>query len=197
MAIAELLAHYAMPVYGPAQESVAGVSHAVDHGDRVNIAQLGVEFAVLSIPGHTRGHIAFYGHNWLFCGDTLFSGGCGRLFEGTAAQMHDSLQRLAALPDNTQVYCGHEYTLSNLVFAQQVEPDNSAITRHMSEVQALRAQERPSLPSSIGLEKQINPFLRANQPAVQQAASRFSGTQLDSEVKVFAAIRRWKDGFRG
>jgi hydroxyacylglutathione hydrolase len=194
--IADLAARYPIPVYGPARENIPGVTHALGDGDRVRLESLGREFEVLAVPGHTTGHIAYYGHGWLFCGDTLFSAGCGRLFEGTAEQMHASLARLKRLPDATEVYCAHEYTAANLRFALTVEPGNGDAQRHRDTVRQWREADRPSLPSTIGLEKRINPFLRAHEPAVRAAAERQSGQRLDNEVEVFAAVRRWKDTFR-
>ncbi len=193
----ELSSHYDIPVYGPARENIPGVTHKLQEGDRIAPGGLDLEFDIFDIPGHTAGHIAYYGVEMLFSGDTLFSGGCGRLFEGTAQQMHDSLAKLASLPDNTAVYCGHEYTLSNLNFALQIEPENAVLHRRITEVQQIRRQCFPSLPSTIGIEKQTNPFLRSGDTAVHHAAERHAGKKLDSTVDVFAELRRWKDGFRG
>lgn len=200
--VAALRAQYPVPVYGPDREATAigTVTERLRDGDTVDV--LGRRFEVLEVPGHTLGHIAYYspatdlGAPVLLCGDTLFSGGCGRLFEGTPEQMHDSLGRLAALPGATQVYCTHEYTLSNLRFAQAVEPDNAALAEHVDKVVRLRAEDRPSLPSSIELELRINPFLRTGHPSVQEAARTQSPAPLDGEVAVFATLRRWKDHFR-
>lgn len=197
-----LLQHRDIPVYGPRRErqTIRQLSVELVEGDSVEV--LGRRFAVLEVPGHTLGHIAYYAQArdldapLLLCGDTLFSGGCGRLFEGTPQQMHISLARLAALPGATQVYCTHEYTLSNLAFAQAVEPDNAALRDHVTHVKALRAAGTPSLPSSIELELRINPFLRAAQPAVRDAAQRQLGHAPADEVETFAALRAWKDGFR-
>jgi len=186
-----------LPVYGPGNENITGITHVLNDGDRLDLPALGLRFEVLAVPGHTRGHITYYGHGWLFCGDTLFSAGCGRLFEGTPQQMQRSLARLAALPGDTLVYCAHEYTRANLRFAQTVEPDNPAIHRYTSEVDERRARDEPTIPSTIALERAINPFLRWDSPAVRQAAERHSGTALSDDSEVFAAIRRWKDGFRG
>jgi hydroxyacylglutathione hydrolase len=152
------------------------------------------------VPGHTAGHIAYYcanvhGAPLLFCGDTLFSAGCGRLFEGSPAQMLASLDALAALPDNTQVCCAHEYTLSNLKFACAVEPGNTALADYATSAQALRAAQQPTLPSTIGLERQINPFLRSREPEVIRSAQGFDASARD-EVAVFAALREWKNQFR-
>jgi hydroxyacylglutathione hydrolase len=195
--VAELLRHFPVPVYGPARERIPAITHRLKENDRISLPQLGLEFTVFDVPGHTAGHIAYYGAGLLFCGDTLFSAGCGRLFEGTAAQMHSSLAKLAALPEATRIYCAHEYTEANLRFAAAVEPDNAAIATHREQVRAQRARHLPTLPSTLDLEKRINPFLRADQPAVRQAAQRWCGRVLDSDVEVFAALRRWKDKFRG
>ncbi len=195
--VEELQRHYpGLPVYGPGNENIPGITHPLRGGEQLDLAALGVRMQVLAVPGHTRGHLAYYGHGWLFCGDTLFSAGCGRLFEGTAAEMHASLARLAALPDETLVYCAHEYTLANLRFAQVVEPENISVQSYCATVEQLRAQGRASVPFTLARERQINPFLRAAVPAVRQAAERQAGTSLPDDQAVFAAIRRWKDGFR-
>jgi hydroxyacylglutathione hydrolase len=161
---------------------------------------LGCDWQIMHLPGHTLGHIAFYHGDpqrpLLFCGDTLFAAGCGRLFEGTAQQMFDSLQRLAALPEQTEVYCTHEYTLSNLRFAQTVEPENLCISQRLQEVSALRDRQLFSLPSSIGLEKRSNPFLRCAEPEVNAVAAGRLGRQQCSPPEAFAELRRWKDVFR-
>jgi hydroxyacylglutathione hydrolase len=190
-----LLAKYNAAVLGPARENIPGVTHSVREGDRVSIDALKLEFSVIDIPGHTAGHVAYFGAGLLFCGDTLFSCGCGRLFEGTPQQMVESLRKLAKLPPDTQVYCGHEYTLANISFALAAEEDNRALLARRAEVEALRARELPSLPSSIGVELSMNPFLRAHLPALAAAASRQSGRDLRSEVEVFAALREWKNNF--
>lgn len=196
--IEDLARHFpGLPVYGPGNENIASITHPVDDRDRVELPELGVRFEVLAVPGHTRGHVAYYGHGWLFCGDTLFSAGCGRLFEGTAAQMQQSLARLAALPAETRVYCAHEYTRANLRFAQTVEPENPAIHRYRAEADERRTRNEATIPSTIALELEINPFLRAHVPAVRLAAEKHFGTTLPDNVSVFAAVRRWKDGFRG
>jgi hydroxyacylglutathione hydrolase len=194
---AALRREWNVPVYGPAGETVAAMTHPVGEGDTVTLAGLGLAFRVLEIPGHTRGHIAFVDDDLLFCGDTLFSAGCGRLFEGTAAQMHASLARLAALPGTTRVYCGHEYTLSNLRFAQAVEAENRDLAAYVRDAEARRARGEPTLPSTIELERRVNPFLRAGEPAVRAAAERHAGRPLADEVEIFAELRRWKDHYRG
>lgn len=184
-----------IPAWGPANEPVAGMTTAVAGGDSVTLRELVLAFDVIDIPGHTAGHIAFHGHGALFCGDTLFSAGCGRIFEGTPTQMLASLDALAALPDDTRIYCGHEYTLANLRFAQAVEPHNADVAQHKAHVTSLRDQDTPSLPSTLALEKRINPFLRCGEPSVKDAAARHTGESLASRVAVFAAVRRWKDEF--
>jgi hydroxyacylglutathione hydrolase len=162
---------------------------------------LGLSFQVMKVPGHTAGHIAFYcpdadGPPLLFCGDTLFSGGCGRLFEGTPAQMLQSLDRLSALPGATRVCCTHEYTLSNLRFAQAVEPLNAELAAYAAHCQQLRAQNFPTLPSSITVEKQINPFLRSRETTVRRAVAAHDPLAFPDDVSVFAALRVWKNIFR-
>jgi hydroxyacylglutathione hydrolase len=193
--VPELLARFKVPVYGPRTENIPTVAHPLAEGDEIGLPKIGAHFRVLDIPGHTRGHIAYYGANSLFCGDTLFACGCGRLFEGTPAQMSASLAKLAALPDATRVYCGHEYTLANIAFACVVEPGNFALKSLESEARSKRAQDLPTLPSTIGSEKATNPFLRASMPAVAAAAEAHAGHTLNSPVEVFAALREWKNGF--
>ena len=186
-------------VYGPAHETIPGPLTRLQQGDSVEA--LGLRFQVLDVPGHTAGHIAFFapdvdGAPLLFCGDTLFSGGCGRLFEGTPAQMLASLDALAALPGDSRVCCTHEYTLSNLKFARAVEPGNAELAAYPQRCEQLRAQGQPTLPSNIALERAINPFLRTRLPAVAQAAHAFNGASTQDEVAGFAAIRQWKNEFR-
>lgn len=185
-------------VFGPAGEEMPEPLQRLTECDTVQ--SLGLSFRVMDVPGHTAGHIAYYceafeGQPLLFCGDTLFSGGCGRLFEGTPAQMLASLDSLAALPGNTRVCCTHEYTLSNLRFARVVEPDNQALAAYEQQCIALRADGQSTLPSSIALEKQINPFLRSREPSLQRAALSYQ-PQAVGEVQHFAALREWKNNFR-
>ncbi|SDI24286.1 hydroxyacylglutathione hydrolase [Pseudomonas flavescens] len=182
-------------VYGPAKENIPARDQALADGDRIDV--LGLTLQVIEVPGHTLGHIAFYQgeHHWLFSGDTLFAAGCGRLFEGTPVQMHQSLQRLAALPDSTLIYCGHEYTLSNLRFAQAVEPGNQAIAERLQQVAAWREQGRISLPSRLDLERATNPFLRGAETSVKQMIASREGRAIDTEGEVFAVLRAWKDRF--
>lgn len=194
--IPQLLQHYPVPVFGPAEESIPSLTHALREDDVVSIDQLGAEFSVLDVPGHTSGHIAYYGHDMLFIGDTLFLAGCGRLFEGSPAQMHHSLGKILQLPDVTRIYCGHEYTLANLRFAAAVEPRNIDITSRIEACTELRRQDRPTVPASLAEERKTNPFLRTDSPAVIQAAENHAGHSLHDQIEVFANIRLWKDNFR-
>lgn len=187
-------------VFGPAREAIPQPFLPLADGDVVDL--LGLRFQVIDVPGHTAGHIAYYlpaGGDGeapvLFCGDTLFSGGCGRLFEGTPAQMHQSLGRLAALPGNTRVCCAHEYTESNLKFANAVEPANAALTRYTMACRALRAGGQPTLPSTIAQERAINPFMRCDAPDVITAAQT-QGAADASGPAVLGALREWKNRFR-
>ncbi len=192
---AELLRHYPVTVYGPHDARIPTVSRRLREGERFTLAQHDIEFSVFEIPGHTRSHIAFYGAGMLFCGDTLFACGCGRLFEGTPRQMHDSLAKLAALPDATRVYCGHEYTLANIRFAQAAEAANPELAKWEQTAGALRARDEPTLPSTIGREKAANPFLRCDQPGVIAAASKYAGKPLEDPVSVLGTLREWKNNF--
>ncbi len=185
-------------VYGPARERIPEPFTPLAGGDRLRV--LGLDFEVLDVPGHMAGHIAFFardvdGAPLLFCGDTLFSGGCGRIFEGTPAQLLASLDALAALPPTTRVCAAHEYTLGNLRFARTVEPDNTALADHERQCLQRRADGRPTLPSTIGLERAINPFLRSREAAVTRAVRAHSPSANDA-VAVFAALRQWKNEFR-
>jgi hydroxyacylglutathione hydrolase len=184
------------PVWGPDDARLAGSVTPVRDGDTLSWA--GLPVSVIEVPGHTASHLAFVvaaDPPLLFCGDTLFSAGCGRLFEGTAAQMHTSLQRLMALPPDTRVCCAHEYTQSNLRFALAVDPDNPVLQHHRQQVELGRAQGRPSLPSTLDLERQINPFVRCAEPAVV-ASALSQGAASDRPEDVFAALRAWKNDFR-
>jgi hydroxyacylglutathione hydrolase len=191
-----LLQHAAAPVYGPRDPRIGDVTNAVGEGDRFKLPHFDIPFSVFEIPGHTRTHIAFYGDGMLYCGDTLFAAGCGRLFEGTPQQMHDSLGKLITLKDATRVYCGHEYTASNIRFARAVEPDNAALQALETRVRSLRDKDQPTLPSTIGQEKATNPFVRVTEPAVVESASRHAGHALRDPVSVLAELREWKNGFR-
>jgi hydroxyacylglutathione hydrolase len=191
--VAELLQKYRVPVYGPKNEPIPTLTQPVSEGDTVTIPELAASFSVLDIPGHTRAHIAYYGAGSLFCGDTLFACGCGRVFEGTVQQMYASLEKLRALPDDTKVYCGHEYTLANIGFAQGVEPGNAALEAREARDRRLREAGKPTLPSRLGEEKATNPFLRCTEPAVVDSVNKYLGTRVSDPVRVFAAIREWKN----
>ncbi|RRV05597.1 hydroxyacylglutathione hydrolase [Pseudomonas sp. v388] len=184
-------------VSGPANEKIPARDVALIDNDRVSV--LGLDFVVHAVPGHTLGHIAFFHADaerpLLFCGDTLFAAGCGRLFEGTPQQMHESLQRLAALPDSTLIYCAHEYTLSNLRFAQAVEPGNRDIAERLAQVTQWRNEDRISLPSNLALEKRTNPFLRTDETSVKEKADERAGRAHTRQTEVFATLRGWKDNF--
>jgi len=194
--VTALKARHDVPVVGPATEEIPLRTQAARGGERVELEALGLQFDVLDIPGHTRGHIAFHGHGAVFCGDTLFSAGCGRLFEGTPAQMSQSLGALRALPPETRIFCGHEYTANNLRFALAVEPGNEQAHLYAEESRQRLAQGRPTLPSTLALEIAVNPFLRCDTATVRRAASQHAGRVIDDPVEVFATIRRWKDEFR-
>jgi hydroxyacylglutathione hydrolase len=182
--------------FGPAAEDVAGLDRRLAQGDRIDVPRVGLALETLDIPGHTAGHIALFGGGAVFCGDTLFACGCGRLFEGTAAQMVDSLDKLARLPGDTRVYCGHEYTLANIAFAAAVEPGNARLAERREREAAKRARGEPTLPSTIADELATNPFLRCEAPEVVASAERHAGRPLKDRVAVFAAIREWKNDFR-
>jgi len=192
---ADLARQFECPVFGPGDEAIAAVNRPLREGEHADIPPLGLRFRVQEIPGHTAGHIAYQGHNIVFCGDTLFSAGCGRLFEGTAVQMFASLAKLAALPDSTAVCCGHEYTVANLRFAAVVEPDNREIQDYAQQAAERRRQNLPTLPSSLARERQVNPFLRSRAPAVIAAAEHNARRKLHDPIEVFAVIRSWKDSF--
>ena len=185
-----------VPVIGPEDKRISTESRAVGDGERVELPELGLGFETLKVPGHTVSHIAFWGHGALFCGDTLFSAGCGRMFEGNPEQMNASLNRLRELPPETQVYCGHEYTAANLRFALTVEPTNSAALEYQERVSRIRAAGDPSLPSTLSLEIKVNPFLRCDNPTVRSAAESHADKDLAKPFEVFAVLRAWKDQFR-
>lgn len=180
-------------VYGPANEPIAMLERPVTEGDVLVLDSIDAKFSVLDVPGHTQGHVAYFGEGTLFCGDTLFAAGCGRVFSGTFDQLSDSLVRLARLPPQTQVFCAHEYTLSNLGFALWVEPDNPQLLHRDSMEHRQRALDLPTLPSTIELELATNPFMRSDQSAVIDAAEKWAGSKLASRREVFKALRKWKD----
>jgi hydroxyacylglutathione hydrolase len=193
--VAELADSYRVRVWGPARESIPRRQVALGEGDSIEL--MDQRFFVIDIPGHTLGHIALHapGIDTLFCGDTLFACGCGRLFEGTAAQMHESLQKLAQLPGPTRVYCGHEYTLANIRFARAVEPDNADLAARQHDCQQQRARGEPTVPSTMQAERATNPFLRCDQATVRAAAELRSPGAGADPVSTFAAIRAWKNEF--
>ena len=189
----ELLNHYSVPIYGP--EGIKQVTRVVQDMDTLNIANH--TFQVISIPGHTLDHVAYYSADTaiLFCGDTLFSNGCGRLFEGTPKQMLRSLSLLSSLPPETKIYCGHEYTEANTHFAMTVEPENKSLQKYAEKIRLLRIQGKSTIPSTIGLELATNPFLRAAEKTIQDAAKKHSKKAYLSTEETFAAIRKWKDSY--
>lgn len=193
--IAQLLLSHPAKVYAPHRERYAFAHQPVGEGDDVELETLGLGLNVMETPGHTLGHVVYYGANSLFCGDTLFGCGCGRLFEGTCQQLYHSLQRLAALPQDTRVYCTHEYTLHNIRFARTLDPDNPQLARRETEVARLVARGQPSLPTSIGLELATNPFLRCDSATIQAAAMTQTELAEDDPVAVFCAIRSLRNTF--
>ena len=200
--VEELASAHPCAVFGPDDPRIPGRTRTVGDGDRVDIDAPALSLQVLAVPGHTRSHIAYVALHGViapsvFCGDTLFAAGCGRLFEGTAAQMRASLAKLAALPGDTRVYCAHEYTLANLRFARAVEPGNAALAAREARDSARRARGEPTVPSTMAEERDTNPFLREGVPEVVASAARHAGQPLASPDEVFAAVREWKNGFRG
>jgi hydroxyacylglutathione hydrolase len=192
---AALLERFDVPVFGPEREAIPGVTYRLRQGESIRVPELGVSYAVIDVPGHTAGHIAYVGDGVVFCGDTLFACGCGRLFEGTPAQMHASLAKLAALPGATRAYCAHEYTLANIRFARAVEPDNAVLQAREAEETAKRERGLPTVPSTVALECATNPFLRSSEPAVIAAAQAHADRPLNDPVEVFAVLRAWKNSF--
>lgn len=193
--VAQLVVNRSIPVFGGHQSSFKGVTQPLTQGDAIEL--LGLHLHIAEVPGHTLDHISYYqptGNGQLFCGDTLFLAGCGRLFEGTPAQMLAAMQYFRTLPGSTEIYCTHEYSLANLAFAQAVEPDNTAIAQSIINCQQRRADNLPTLPSTIATELQINPFMRTNEPDVIAAAARFNTCKGDETV-IFSAIREWKNQF--
>ncbi len=185
----------AIPVIGPRGNHIRGITKSVTQGDVVRLPVVDCDFTVIEVPGHTLDHIAFYGHGAIFCGDTLFAAGCGRLFEGSPEQMTLSLNKLKRLPDHTKVYCAHEYTLANINFAKAVEPDNQALQEYENWAKQQREQEKVTLPSDIATQKAVNPFLRCHHEAVRSSAQARSDHALHDETAVFATLRSWKDKF--
>lgn len=192
--VGELLERYPAKVFGPDDARIPFGQQICREGDLVGLPELGADFRVLEVPAHTSSHIAFFGENALFCGDTLFSIGCGRLFEGSADDMQKSLDKLASLPPGTQVYCAHEYTQASCAFALQVEPDNAALITRATEVDRLRAAGQITLPSTLGDEMAANPFMRTREKSVLEAARKIDPKALPGS-STMAVIRAWKDRF--
>lgn len=194
--VLSLLNHFPeIPVYGPKLDKIAGVTHLLKEQDEITFSNFNLTLNVIEIPGHTHGHIAYTGPNLLFCGDTLFSAGCGKIFEGTALQMYSSLEKIKKLSENTLIYCGHEYTAKNLEFANLVEPDNKMLQNRIKQVFELRQQNLPSLPSSLAMELQTNPFLRCETPTVIAAVKKYCNLELNDPVSVFSHLREWKNHY--
>ncbi|MDL2283817.1 hydroxyacylglutathione hydrolase [Oxalobacter sp. OttesenSCG-928-P03] len=196
--VPRLLTEYDTPVYGPKNDDIIAVTHPLEEGSPLTIEALGLSLTVMDVPGHTRGHIAYYARmrRWLFCGDMLFGAGCGRMLEGTPEMMIASLAKFTALPDDTLVFCAHEYTLSNLKFALEIEPDNPDILQRMRDDSAKRDQMQPTLPSTMALEKKTNPFLRNMEPDVLERLLSLGLIKSKNTVDAFAAMREWKNIYR-
>lgn len=194
----ELLQSFDVPIYGPHNESIATVSHPLRDGDQVNLKEMSLNLIIIDTPGHTLGHIAYYGSNpfnMVFCGDTLFACGCGRVFEGTTQEMYQSLQKLSQLPGDTLIFCSHEYTLGNIQFAKVVDPKNSQLIDFEIAARELRNRNVTTIPTTLTLERKINPFIRCEQQEVINSAQNYSGKLLPDPVAVFTALRAWKNHF--
>lgn len=191
--IAELVRRYQPAVYGPRNDIVPFIKHTLGDGDQVSIGPL--QLVVMDVPGHTAGHIAYYGHNSLFCGDTLFTAGCGKIFSGTSQQLYHSLKKISGLPKYINIYCAHEYTLDNLRFALMVEPDNDAMKQRQQQAQILRQQGLATVPSTLELELNTNPFLRCHSATIIVATQENTAKPLNNEEDVFQSLRQWKDDF--
>tara|TARA_B100000700_G_C15018565_1_gene844536 strand:- start:1105 stop:1872 length:768 start_codon:yes stop_codon:yes gene_type:complete len=192
----ELSKEKAIPVYGPKGGHIEGITNELGENDQITI--LGNTFKVFETPGHTLDHISYFSDQEnpiLFCGDTLFSGGCGRLFEGTPTQMYNSLSKFSSLPEETKVFCTHEYTLSNLNFAVEVEPTNKELLKYYEEVSNKRNNNEITLPSNIKLEKNINPFLRSSESSIKKSAEKYSSKSNLDNIETLSVIRSWKDNF--
>ena len=188
---------YDCPVYGPTGDHIEGLTSKISEGDEINIFNF--KFKIFETPGHTLDHIAYFHSSdkgsYLFCGDTLFSGGCGRLFEGTAENMFSSLNKFISLPEETQVFCAHEYTQSNLKFALSVNPSNLDLIKYSEKVDELRSKSEITLPSNIGLEKKINPFFLLNDKEILENSEKFISGKISNSIESLAAIRSMKDSF--
>ncbi len=193
--IPDLVAEHPIPVFGPADEPVPCRTHPVEEGEHLPFAEWDIDLSVMKIPGHTKGHVGYYGGHRLFCGDTLFTAGCGKVFDGTVEQLFLSLQRIAALPGNTLIHCAHEYTEENLRFARLVEPGNPDIHARLEATHRLRAKGVATVPSMLTEEKRTNPFLRCHVPEVIRAAEQYAGHPLKTSREVFEVLRDWRDRF--
>lgn len=193
--ISELAARHPAPVFAPAVEHIAGTTHPLSGGQRIEIPELDLGLDVLDIAGHTRGHLGYYGRGSLFCGDTLFACGCGKLFEGKMPRLHAALKKIAALPPDTLIYCAHEYTMSGIRFARVVEPDNAALEARGAVAAQQRTDKQPTVPFTLADELATNPFLRCNEPGVIASAAKRLGRQPADELEVFTALRQWRDRF--
>ncbi|OOY35840.1 hydroxyacylglutathione hydrolase [Solemya velum gill symbiont] len=182
-----------IPVFGPRNEPISSLTERVGAGDKVELPEIGAQFEVMDVPGHTEGYVAYFGHGMLFCGDTLFAAGCGRVFSGTHERLHHSLMAIASLPGDTLVYCAHEYTLANLGFAKWVEPDSEVLAERIHNDSERRKAGKPTVPSLLSLEKETNPFLRTAEAHVIAAAEKYAGRSLSGGTEVFTAVRTWKD----
>ncbi|MEC7875578.1 MAG: hydroxyacylglutathione hydrolase [Pseudomonadota bacterium] len=191
--IGGLTNEYDIPVYTPKNEVVKGSTNPVGEGDIINLSELSLNISILDVPGHTSGAVAYYTENMVFSGDTLFTAGCGRLFEGSPKEMYRSLMKIKGFPDDTLIYCGHEYTISNLKFASIVEKNNESIKKRLDMALQTRELNQPTVPANLEIEKQTNPFLRCEEKSVVNAASTWAGRILNNPVEVFATIRSWKD----
>lgn len=193
--VKDLLGQKKVPVYGGATEPIPFLSHSLQDDDTIHLDDLSLDLKILHIPGHTLGHVAFVNENYIFSGDTLFTAGCGKLFEGTAEQMLHSLNKLKSLNPKSLVYCGHEYTVNNLYFAKTLEPNNQALLDRLQMCLNLRAENKPTVPAPLSLELATNPFLRTHEKTIKAAAEHFAQKPLKTELEVFATIRKMKDGF--
>ena len=191
--IGGLTNEYDIPVYTPKNEVVKGSTNPVGEGDIINLSELSLNISILDVPGHTSGAVAYYTENMVFSGDTLFTAGCGRLFEGSPKEMYRSLMKIKGFPDDTLIYCGHEYTISNLKFASIVEKNNESIKKRLDMALQTRELNQPTVPANLEIEKQTNPFFRCEEKSVINAASTWAGRILNNPVEVFATIRSWKD----
>lgn len=193
--IATLLQHYSVPIFGPASEHIPAITHPLTECENLTVDKDFPPFHVLDTPGHTAGHICYLVENKLFCGDTLFAGGCGRLLGGNAPELFSSLQKLKQLPGNTEIYCAHEYTQANLRFAEAVEADSQALQKRIRQTQKMRADNIATVPSLMAEELATNPFLRSDKPEIKKAAELHVGRPLHDSESVFTALRQWKDQF--